>query len=141
MEIIWWHWVVIGLLLCISEIMTPGFFLLFIGLAGLVTGGINWFVPELSFTVTGMIFVVFSLGFSYLGKPLYKKIKNPVNQTLNKRGEQYIGQTFELVEDIQNNKGKIKVGDSVWTVRSEKELKTGDNVTVKSIDGTVFIVE
>ncbi len=139
--IAWWGWMVIGIILCISEILTPGFFLFFVGSAAIITGAINWIMPELGFVITGFIFITLSIILCVVGKPLYKKDVSQTNATLNKKGEQYIGQTFTLVEDIENNKGKVKVGDTVWPVITDKDFKSGDNVTVKGIDGIYFVVE
>ncbi len=140
-DILWWHWIILGILLCISEILGPGFFLLFIGAAALVTGGLSWFAPELPFTITGFIFIFLSLGFCYYAKPFYKKLIVSTHQNLNKRGEQYIGQSFILIEDAQNGKARVKVGDTIWSIRTTKPLKTGDSVVVKSINGTEFIID
>jgi membrane protein implicated in regulation of membrane protease activity len=40
---IWWYWLLLGLLLLGAEMMTPGgFYILFFGLAALVVGAIAW---------------------------------------------------------------------------------------------------
>lgn len=140
-DVVWWHWLVLGLLLCVSEILTPGFFIFFIGVAALVTGIINWLLPELPFTITGVFFIFFAVAFSFFGRSFYKKSPQRKHNTLNRRGEQYIGQTFTVIENSKNGYGKIKVGDTVWSTRSEKELKVGDTVTVKSVDGIDLVVD
>jgi membrane protein implicated in regulation of membrane protease activity len=59
---------------------------------------------------------------------------------LNKRGAQYIGRTFSLIDPIENGRGKIKVDDSIWTVLGE-DCSLGSKVKVTSVKGALFEVE
>ena len=49
-EPLYWHWVIFGFLLMLSEIFLISFFVLWFGAAALVIGGILYFFPELSLT-------------------------------------------------------------------------------------------
>ena len=40
-----WQWLSLGVLLAAAEIIAPGFFLIWIGVAAIVTGIIAWVVP------------------------------------------------------------------------------------------------
>ena len=51
-------WLIFGTVLMILEVVVPGVFLLWIGLAALLTGGIAFIFPALPFTATGSIFAV-----------------------------------------------------------------------------------
>lgn len=138
----YWVWIVAGLGLIFLEILTPGFYFLWIGLAAVVVGAINYFVPNLDFIWSGTIFAVLSMVFCYFGKvSLYKKITSEASSTLNRRGEQYMGSIVVLEEAIINGRGKAKVGDSLWSVKSSEDKKKGESVKIVGIDGTVFIVE
>ena len=44
-----WHWLVLGFVLLIAETLVPGVFLLWWGLAAIVTAGVMALVPSLSF--------------------------------------------------------------------------------------------
>ncbi|HHJ12707.1 MAG TPA: NfeD family protein, partial [Chromatiales bacterium] len=41
-HVLWWHWVVFGLLLFIGELLSGTFLLLGIGIAAVVTGLLTW---------------------------------------------------------------------------------------------------
>jgi len=69
-----------------------------------------------------------------------KRDKTKPRPTLNKRGHQYIGRTFQLSDAIINGVGKIKVDDSSWKVKGE-DAPINTPVKVIDIDGTVLIVE
>ncbi len=45
MELAWWHWIVLGLVLVAVEMLTPTFFLLWFGLGALLTGIVAVFLP------------------------------------------------------------------------------------------------
>ena len=61
---------------------------------------------------------------------------------LNNRGARYIGKIYQVVEPIQNGRGKIKVDDTTWLAES-KEMTIPYNamVRVTGIDGTFLEVE
>ena len=59
---------------------------------------------------------------------------------LNKRAQQHIGRSYVLEEAIENGRGKIRVGDSLWRVEGPDRPK-GERVVVTGADGTVLHVE
>jgi membrane protein implicated in regulation of membrane protease activity len=59
---------------------------------------------------------------------------------LNRRAQQYVGRRFTLDEPIVNGYGKLRVGDSVWSV-SGSDLPAGTQVTVTGTSGVVLLVE
>ena len=53
-----------------------------------------------------------------------------------------IGKIGDVTKKISPNKyGEVKVFDSVWTAKSDKEIKVGEKVKVLSIEGVKLIVE
>ncbi len=142
MEIIYWYWISFGLFMIFSEVVTPGFYFLWIGLAAILSGILSYLFPGLDFVVVGSFFAVVSVVFCYIGKiSLYKKISSESASTLNNRGAQYVGQTVVVVEDIKNGVGKVKVGDGVWLAKSDADRNKGDSVKIIGVDGIQFIVE
>jgi len=72
----------------------------------------------------------------------YRK-KNPVitdEPALNRRAEQYVGQSFTLKEPIVNGEGKIKVDDSTWKITGT-DIDAGETVRVIAVEGSTLIVE
>jgi len=139
-EIVFWHWWGLSLLFLVIELSAPSFFFLWLAAAGFVTGAIVWLF---AMTTNAQVFIFSVLAISAIGlwtflckKPL-KKTDHPL---LNKRGQQYIGRTFNLYEAIENGQGKIKVDDSIWTVNGE-DCARGTKVLVVAVHGTVFDVE
>jgi inner membrane protein len=140
-EFVFWYWWVLAFVFLILEMLTPGFFFMWLAVSGLITGLIVWLFPVLSLNVQVFIFSVFSV-LAVTAWRLYGK-KYPVETDqplLNKRGAQYIGRVFSLHEPIVNGQGKIKVDDTLWKVHGEDcDIQT--KVKVTGIRGTVFDVE
>ncbi len=139
--LLFWHWWVVALLLVIVEMVAPGFFLLWIGLAAGVTGLVLFIVPGMGWEVQFVLFGVLALA-SVTGARYYVR-RNPIgteDATLNRRGSQYIGHIFNLDEAIVNGVGKVKVGDSWWRAEGP-DLPAGERVKVVGVDGNMLKVE
>lgn len=139
--LLFWHWWVLGFALLIAEILLPGTFCMWLGIAALVTGGVAWLLPGLSWPVE---LVVFS-ALSAVNVLLWFRFRNresggEADNGLNQRGRNYIGQVFSLAEPIQNGFGKARVEDTVWRVAGP-ELPLGAKVRVKSVEGATLRVE
>ena len=136
-----WHWWVLGLVLVVIEMIAPGFFLLWIGLAAGVTGLILLIIPGLGWEIQFLIFGV--LAIASVAAARFYIGRNPIttdDATLNRRGSQYIGRVFNLDEAIVNGVGKVKVGDGWWRAEGP-DLPAGERVKVVGVDGNMLKVE
>jgi membrane protein implicated in regulation of membrane protease activity len=59
---------------------------------------------------------------------------------LNVRGQQYIGRSLVVEQAIQNGRGKVRVGDTLWAAEGP-DVPAGDRVVVTGAKGTVLVVE
>ena len=136
-----WHWLGIALLLLIFEVLVSGGFLLWIGISALIVSLCSWLFP-VSWTMQMMLFSAFAVITSF-GWWLYLQ-KRPLKSEdpkLNRRTEQYIGRTFELIQPVKNGRGKIHVDDSTWTVKCDEDLPLGTTVKIIRAEGTILIGE
>lgn len=138
---VFWYWWVIALVCLVLEILTPGFFFMWLAVSGLITGTLLFLIPTLSLNAQIFIFSVFAVvavaAWRYWGKKIGTESDQPL---LNKRGEQYIGRVFNLHEAIENGQGKIKVDDTLWKVHGE-DCAIHTRVKVVGVRGTVFDVK
>jgi len=134
---VWW---IAALLLITAEIVLPGFFLLWIGLAAAGVGSLLLLIPGMNLLTQVVIFVVlaFAACFGYWRLARSSLRPDPAS-TLNRRAEQLIGQRYVLDTAIENGRGKARVGDSLWLVAGP-DLPTGARVTVVSVDGATLNV-
>jgi len=130
----------LGLALMILEVIAPGFFMLWLGIAALVTGGIAFLVP-LSLQTGLILFGVLSVVTTVIGPFVYQHLGTPSNEgLLNRRGESLVGQILTLESAIKNGKGSIKIGDSPWAIRCDIDLPSNTKVKVIAIDGNHLVV-
>jgi len=141
LDFVFWYWWVIGFILLVLEILTPGYFFMWMAISGFVTGALVLLIPATSMTMQVSVFSVLSvlaiIAWKFYSKKHSMESDHPL---LNKRGVQYIGRVFSLYQPIRNGQGKIKVDDSIWKVHGE-DCDINSRVKVVAIRGTVFEVE
>lgn len=138
----YWHWFSFALFLLILEVVASGGFLLWIGIAAVIVGGITWLIPSMGWPWQSVIFAIVAIGscivwWAYLkAKPF--KTDQPA---LNRRSEQFLGRVFTLEEAVINGRGKIRIGDSLWQVAADTDLPSGTKVKVTAVDGVLLQVQ
>lgn len=136
---LWW---ILALLLIAGELLLPGYFLLWIGLAAAAMGVVLWVDPSLGLLAQAILFGLLAfascVGYARWLRPRLER-RAPGGERLNRRAEQLIGQRYELVEPIVNGRGKARVGDGQWLV-SGPDLPLGTTVEVVAVEGTTLQV-
>ena len=138
---VYWHWWVLGVVLVILEVFSPGVFFIWMGVAAGAVGLVMLLFPALGWEYQLLLFALISVASVVLWRLLL--VKHPIatdQPRLNRRGEQYIGRTFTLEEPLVNGLGKIRVDDSTWKIEGE-DCDAGTRVTVVGVDGVVLKVE
>lgn len=139
-----WNWVLLGLVLLAAEILVPGVFLLWIGVAALIIGALSLQLWETSFWtwhVQTVLFLALALGSAYFGSRLVRTHDTATDEPLlNQLGTQLIGRTAVLSEPIREGRGRIQLGDTMWLVQGP-DLPAGSRVKVTGAQGSELIVE
>ena len=134
-----WNWLILAAILFVLELLAPGIFLMWFGMAAAVTGLIV-FRYDLAWQWQLIWFCGLSLAAVLLAaKYLRQHPSESERPLLNERAVQLIGQSFELVDPIVNGRGSIKTGDTIWRVEGP-ELPKGARIKVVGADGTVLKV-
>ena len=137
----YWHWLILGGLLLLVEVMAAGFFFLWLAVAAAITGLVLLVYPGLDWQYQLMLFsglsVISIAAFRYYQRSNPETTDQPA---LNRRGEQYIGRSFTLEQPITNNLGIIRVDDTSWRI-SGTDLPAGTSVRVVGVDGVILKVE
>ncbi len=135
----WW---IVALVLIAVELVAPGYFLLWIGVAAGIMGIITLLVPGMPFLVQTVVFGLLAIGTCYL----YWKFIRPATELrddqplLNRKGDRMIGRRVLVAEAFVNGRGKVKVGDSVWLAEGP-DVGPGDAVEVVAVNGTTLRVK
>lgn len=134
----WW---LLALVLIAAEMIAPGYFLLWIGIAAAAVGVVVWIAPGAPALVQAVLFAVFAIASCLV----YWKFLRPVAERrddqplLNRRGAQLVGQRFVVSESIVNGRGRVRVGDGEW-LASGPDVPAGSEVEVVAVDGTTLMV-
>lgn len=130
-------WLSLGGLLLAAEMLGGSGYLLWSGVAGVVTGALTWLLP-LSWEWQGTLFAVLTLLAAWLwSKWLRKRVKlqRPADAQLNQRGLQLIGRRLTLDTPLVNGRGHVRVGDSSWPVIADEDFAAGSKVEVVAVEG------
>jgi membrane protein implicated in regulation of membrane protease activity len=141
LNIVFWNWWGLALILLVIELLAPGFFFLWMAASAFITGCLLLLIPVIGTELQVLTFSILSI-IAISAWKLYGK-KHPVatdHPLLNKRGDQYIGRVFSLYKAIENGEGKIKVDDSIWKVHGQ-DCNINTKVKVIGINGAIFDVE
>jgi membrane protein implicated in regulation of membrane protease activity len=135
-----WNWFTAGGLLLVLEVLAPGVFMLWLGLAALVVGGISVFV-DWNWQAQFVAFAVFSVAAVPLWRRLAMQAKSATDQPfLNRRAEALVGRIFTLEKPIVNGSGTLGVDDTVWRINGA-DVAAGSRVKVTRVDGSELHVE
>lgn len=134
-------WLSIGGLLLAAEMMGASGYLLWSGIAAVLTGALVWVLP-LGWEWQGACFAVLTVISAWLWWRWLSRRHNPDTGALqlNQRGNQLIGQTLVLETPLVNGRGNVRVGDSSWPVSATEDLPAGSQVTVIAVEGITLRV-
>ncbi|MBN8728222.1 MAG: NfeD family protein [Xanthomonadales bacterium] len=134
----WW---ILALLLIAAEVVAPGYFLLWIGIAAALMGVLTWLAPALPILAQAIVFALLSLAtclvyWKYIRPRAEVRDDQPL---LNRRGQRMVGRCVIVCEAIVNGRGKVKVGDGEWLAEGP-DLPVGSEVEIVALQGTTFTV-
>lgn len=140
------NWVIVGIVFSLLELIVPGVYLIWFGLAAFVVSLIVYF-SAIAFTTQLIWFALLSIVFAVLGLYAYRyilfKAEPPAEyRNLNNSAEQYVGSLVTVAEDVEDNRTKVKIGDTYWLAATDKPLKKGDTAKVTGVkDSLILIIE
>jgi membrane protein implicated in regulation of membrane protease activity len=135
-----WDWFIAAAVLVLLEVMAPGIFMLWLGLAALLVGLIS-LVVDWSWQYQFLAFAVFAMAAIPLWRRLGARARTPTDQPfLNRRADAFIGRVFTLEKPIVGGNGTIGIGDTVWRI-SGPDCPSGSRVKVAGVDGATLRVE
>ena len=144
MELLWWHWIVLGIVLMLLELAVPAFFLMWFGLGAVVVGLLMLVFPDLSMAHQVIAWTASSMLFVWLWFKVFKPNIFKTRAGLS-RGT-FIGEVGLVTKDIRPyEKGQIRfqkpiLGNEVWESIADEEIKAGERVKVLEVEGSVLRV-
>ena len=135
-----WIWLAVAILLGIAELIAPGVFLIWLAAAAAATGLVT-LVFDMGTAFELLLFALFAIAALYFGRRWYEE--HPVESSdplLNDRGARMVGERLVVVTAIEGGRGKVRVGDSVWSCKGP-DCAAGSRVRVTGTEGACLIVE
>ena len=137
-----WHWLSLGMLVLILEILGVGGFLLGIGVSALVIALILAIFPDFPWYWQFITFALLSVALTLIYWKKFRKFNHKTEQPLlNSRTASLIGRRVSLFTPLQNGTGKVQIGDALWTVSCDEDLVQGSIVDIVGAEGMTLIVK
>jgi membrane protein implicated in regulation of membrane protease activity len=136
-----WLWLIGGVVLLIAEVIAPGFSLIFIGAAGIATGVLS-LVLGLPVTIQLAVFAILAfLAVRIGGRRFYaSRYDYSSDPLLNDRIGRLLGRVVVVVEPVDANGGRVRVGDGEWSARGGPAA-IGERVRIVDVEGNCLKVE
>ena len=145
MELVYWHWIVLGIVLMLAEIFIGSFFIFWFGAAAVVVGLSLTIAPSISASTQLIFWTLLSLVFAVA----WFRFLKPLSKDMTKAGlsrEALIGEIGQVLSVPNGDKrGMVRfpaplLGSDEWLIMSQDSLSIGDRVSVKDVSGNSLIV-
>jgi hypothetical protein len=135
-----YHWLALAAILIGLEMVMPTQYLIWPGIAAVVTGLLafavaDWVVQVAIFAVLSIVLVVAS---HYMPKPALGPLT-----ALNQRTDQLVGRMATVAEDFRNGQGAVTLDDTRWSAQSVdgSDLVAGTRVEIVAAESTLLKVK
>ena len=147
MELVWWHWVALGLLLIASELLLPAFYLVWFGLGALLTGLVVAVVP---LALTGQL-ILWSVASTAMVAAWLKLFRNPDRTSAGQAKEGalgVVGMVTRPVGELGQGPGQGEIlfqrpvlGSDRWPVVADHAIPAGAKARVVDVLGQILKIE
>ena len=141
--VLWWHWIIFGLILLILEIFTSTFIMLGLGI-GAVIVGVADLIFILSLNKELFIWSIFSIIIIII---LFKYFKDKSPEDKSGQSDYAIGVKGIVEEPIDaNGRGKVKfntpiLGNTIWHATAKEDIPILSRVKIVKVKGQLIEVE
>lgn len=134
-KILFWHWWAGAVGLLLLEALLPGAFFLWMAIAASIVGALLLLIPDLGGELQIMLFSVTSV-ITIIGAMQWRKgrPKQEQTSTLNRRGQQFVGETFVLTEAVVAGRGKLILDDTRWGITGP-DCPAGSRILITELNG------
>jgi membrane protein implicated in regulation of membrane protease activity len=140
-NILWWHWIVAGLVLLIIEMNIGTFIFLGLGLAAVIVGIVDFFA-DTAFTTEIVIWTILSIIALIAWKTWFKE------QTISNIGQS--NHSFDTQGTVTgtilpHQRGKVQfdapvLGNSTWHATANEKIEKGSRVSITEVNGQIIEV-
>ncbi len=124
-----WNWLIFGVLLMALELLAPGVFLFWLGLAALLVGLLSFAIHP-SWQMQLLMFAIFAAA----AVPLWRRLARS-----NQAASRLVGRVFTLEKPIIDGSGTVRIDDTIWRVAGP-DVPAGSRVRIVQADGASLTV-
>ena len=128
---------IVGAIFVIYEAFSPGGFLLIPGIVLLVLGVIGLIMPDVLMSIWApIIALIVAIPVTLLTLKLYQHLAKP-EPPATTVADSLVGRTgiVSVPTEIGSMKGKVKIGNDVWSATSDEPIEEGTEVVVERSEG------
>ncbi len=143
MELLYWHWVILGMLLVLLELIIPSFTAMWFGLGAIFVGTLLWLYPDIS----GSAQVLIWAGVSGVLTAFWFRVFKPKHRAHMATRNEVEGEWGLIVLPASEHKpGTIRfsvplLGEDEWPYTSQAVFEAGEQARVVDVHDNVLIVE
>jgi membrane protein implicated in regulation of membrane protease activity len=147
MELVWWHWMVIGLALVVMELAVFSFFVIWFGLGALLVGVGMLVVPDMAFSTQMLLWTAASVAMTVLW---FTVLRKRGDKTRSGQADEVLGEIGVLVRAVEplgvaSVRGEVRfqkpiLGSDVWPCLADESIAAGERVRVLAVDGQLLKV-
>lgn len=144
-KVLYWYWLVFGMVLMLLELAIPSFTIFWFGLGGLVVGLVMLLFSGISFAGQIFLWIVASTGFVFFWfKVLKPRMKDRTMAGISR--EAVLGETAMVIRKPQDEqRGELRfavpvLGSETWDFICHDAVEVGDRVVVKDVSGNTMVV-
>lgn len=144
MEFLWWHWIVLGIVVMLLELAVPAFFLIWFGLGAVVVGVLLAIFPGMTVAFQVIAWTLCSVSLIWLWFKVFKPHIYKTRAGLAKGS--LIGEIGLVTRDIRPyERGQIRLqkpilGEEVWECMADEEIRIGERARVLEVEGNTLKV-
>ncbi len=124
-------WLGIGVVLGIIEVLGASGFLIGAAVAAIAMALATWIFPGLEVVPQVIIFAIAATGATFIYFKFFRSTDPRPGVDLHDKVATMVGQQFTLDDTLTaNSETKTRIGDTLWTVRSNVDIQKGTKVRI-----------
>ncbi|NLU49633.1 MAG: NfeD family protein [Syntrophomonadaceae bacterium] len=133
-------WITIALVCGVVEILTVGFWFLWLALAALLVGLATALRLLSSLETQVLVFAVLTLFFVIFTRPLVLKFFK--TREVKSNVDSLVGMSGVVIKEIAPlETGQVKIYGEVWTALADRNIPAGSKVIIRAVEGVKLHVQ
>lgn len=145
-KVLYWYWLVFGMILMLMELAVPSFTILWFGLGALIVGVLLFLTPGISLTLQILIWIIASSAFVFFWfKVLKPRMTDRTNAGISR--EAVLGETAMVTRAPEGDRrGEMRfavpiLGSDNWPFICAEDVVVGEKVMVQDVSGNTMMVK